>query len=92
MPANGDNSPAELRSRLDGGLYEPGAPEYDDACTLFNAMIERSPHFVARCASPEEGEEAMRAIREFGPPAADFFKDVFRAVGHVPPAVDAATA
>ena len=44
----------ELRSRLSGVLYEPGSAGYDEACTLFNSMIERRPALVARCASPQD--------------------------------------
>jgi FAD/FMN-containing dehydrogenase len=39
----------ELRFRLQGGVYEPGAAEYDDTCTLFNAMIERRPRLAVQC-------------------------------------------
>src|SRR5262245_49878167 len=39
----------ELRFRLQGGVYEPGDAEYDDTCTLFNAMIERRPRLVVQC-------------------------------------------
>jgi hypothetical protein len=43
---------AELRFRLRGGLHEPGEAAYVDACTLTNAMIDRRPAYVARCAAP----------------------------------------
>ncbi len=45
---------SELRFRLGGGLYEPGEPEYADACTLFNSAIARRPRLVARCAAPDD--------------------------------------
>jgi FAD/FMN-containing dehydrogenase len=54
----------ELRFRLGGGLYEPGDPEYDDACTLFNSMIETRPRFVARCAAPDDVAAALGFARE----------------------------
>ena len=44
------SSADELRFRLDGGVHEPGGPAYDDACTLFNTMIERRPLLVVRAA------------------------------------------
>jgi FAD/FMN-containing dehydrogenase len=56
----------ELRSRLAGAVYEPGAPEYAEACTLFNAMIERRPALVARCAAPEHVVVALAFAREHG--------------------------
>ena len=31
----------QLRHALRGHVYDPGEPEYEDACTLFNGMIER---------------------------------------------------
>ncbi|HEX2436597.1 MAG TPA: FAD-binding oxidoreductase [Solirubrobacterales bacterium] len=47
-------------------LYDPGSPEYDDACTLFNAMIERHPRHVARCESPDDVAEALAFARDNG--------------------------
>jgi FAD/FMN-containing dehydrogenase len=45
-------------------LFEPGAPEYEDARTLFNAMIERHPRQVARCESPDDVVEALAFARD----------------------------
>jgi FAD/FMN-containing dehydrogenase len=56
----------ELRFRLGGGLYEPGDEQYEDACTLFNAMIERRPRLVARCAAPDDVITALAFAREHG--------------------------
>ena len=42
----------QLRHRLRGYVYDPGEPEYDEACTLFNARIERRPRHVVRCSRP----------------------------------------
>ena len=42
----------ELSLRLAGDLYEPGSTGYEDACALFNSMIERRPALVARCSAP----------------------------------------
>jgi FAD/FMN-containing dehydrogenase len=54
----------ELRFRLRGGLYESGAPEYADACTLFNSMIARRPRLVARCAAPDDVIASLAFARE----------------------------
>ena len=54
----------ELRFRLGGGLYEPGDAEYEDACTLFNSMIERRPRFVARCVAADDVVAALAFGRE----------------------------
>jgi FAD/FMN-containing dehydrogenase len=40
-------------------LHEPGEPEYADTTTLNNAMIERRPAYVARCATPGDVAEAI---------------------------------
>jgi FAD/FMN-containing dehydrogenase len=56
----------ELRFRLRGGLHEAGDPEYADACTLFNSMIERRPRFVARCAAPDDVIAALAFAAEHG--------------------------
>jgi FAD/FMN-containing dehydrogenase len=49
-----DLAKSELGFRLRGALHQPGEPEYADTCTLFNAMIERRPRLVARCAAPDD--------------------------------------
>lgn len=56
----------ELRFRLHGGLYEPGDAQYDDACTLFNSMIERRPRYVAGCAAPDDVIAALAFARGQG--------------------------
>ncbi|HYN52943.1 MAG TPA: FAD-binding oxidoreductase [Thermoleophilaceae bacterium] len=56
----------ELRFRLHGALYEPGDAQYDDACTLFNSMIERRPRYVARCAAPDDVIAALAFARGHG--------------------------
>jgi FAD/FMN-containing dehydrogenase len=60
----------ELRFRLRGGLHEPGHPDYADACTLNNAMIDRRPAFVARCAAPDDVIAALAFARGRGLPVA----------------------
>ncbi|MDQ2629745.1 MAG: FAD-binding oxidoreductase [Actinomycetota bacterium] len=66
VPADSPSEAAlsELRFRLRGGLYEPGAPEYADACTLFNSMIARQPRLVARCAAPDDVIASLAFARE----------------------------
>jgi FAD/FMN-containing dehydrogenase len=51
---------ASLDAELRGDLLLPGSDGYDDARTLWNAMIERRPALVARCAGPAD---VMRAVR-----------------------------
>src|SRR5690606_24855960 len=52
------------------------APEYDDACALFNAMIERRPRLVARCDAPDDVVAALAFARDHDLPVA------VRAGGH----------
>ena len=56
----------ELRYRLRGGLHEPGDPQYDDTCTLFNAMVTTRPRYVARCAAPDDVITALAFARDQG--------------------------
>jgi FAD/FMN-containing dehydrogenase len=56
----------ELSFRLRGGLFEPGDPEYAEACTLFNSMIERRPRLVARCAAPDDVIASLAFARRHG--------------------------
>ena len=54
----------ELRRQLRGYVYDPGEPEYDEACTLFNARIERRPRHVVRCSRPHHVAAALAYARE----------------------------
>ena len=53
----------ELRQQLRGYVYDPGEPEYDEACTLFNARIERRPRHVVRCSQPHHVAAALDYAR-----------------------------
>jgi FAD/FMN-containing dehydrogenase len=49
-----------LRSNLRGELLTPDSPGYDEARSIWNAMIDRRPALIARC---EEAEDVARAVR-----------------------------
>ena len=56
----------QLRHALRGHVYDPGEPEYEDACTLFNGMIRRRPRHVARCSHPHQVSAALAFARMRG--------------------------
>ena len=49
---------------LDGQLLLPGDPGYDDARTVWNAMVDRRPRMIVRCASVGDVQRAVLAARE----------------------------
>src|SRR5215470_18793863 len=61
-----DISLDELRLRLGGNVFEAGDVEYTDACTLFNAAVERRPRLVARCSAPDDVIAAITFARANG--------------------------
>ncbi|HEU5155850.1 MAG TPA: FAD-binding oxidoreductase [Streptosporangiaceae bacterium] len=56
----------DMRDRLDGRLLLPGEAGYDDARTVWNAMVERRPRMIVRCASVRDVVTAVRTARELG--------------------------
>jgi FAD/FMN-containing dehydrogenase len=52
-----------FRERLAGTVLVPGQPEYDDARTIFNRMIDRRPAVIARCAGRADVVEAIAFAR-----------------------------
>jgi FAD/FMN-containing dehydrogenase len=49
---------------LDGLLLTPGAPGYDSARALWNAMIDHRPALIVQCASVDDVVTAIRIARE----------------------------
>src|SRR2546429_9193818 len=45
-----ENSIAELKAKLRGRVIEPRDLDYDDARKVYNAMIDKKPRSIARCA------------------------------------------
>ena len=40
---------AEFSSKLRGALVQPGDATYDEARSIYNAMIDKKPRFIAQC-------------------------------------------
>jgi len=57
---------APLRDKLRGALCTPGEPGYEEARTLWNAMIDRHPGAVVRAAGAADVIAAVRFARERG--------------------------
>ncbi|CCC97666.1 protein of unknown function [Azospirillum baldaniorum] len=56
----------DLAARLRGPLLTPQSPGYDEARTIWNAMIDRRPGLIARCAGAADVMQAVRFARENG--------------------------
>ncbi len=56
--------PESLRGQLQGALCYPGEPEYDQARTIWNAMIDRHPAAIIRAAGPDDVVRAVSAARD----------------------------
>src|SRR5439155_10793790 len=52
-----------LKSTLRGELLRPGDAGYDEARTVFNAMIDRRPGLIARCGGAADVVECVRFAR-----------------------------
>ena len=55
---------ADLRRDFTGAVIVPDDPTYDEARTVFNAMVDRRPGVIAQCASVRDVVRAVRFGRE----------------------------
>jgi hypothetical protein len=51
----------ELRRGFTGAIIVPNDPAYDEARTIFNAMIDRRPSIIAQCANVHDVVRAVHA-------------------------------
>ena len=58
----------DLKGRIRGPLIRPGDPGFDEARSVWNAMIDRRPALIARCLGTGDVIAAVNAAREHGLP------------------------
>jgi hypothetical protein len=56
----------QLRAQLRGGLVRPEDPDYEESCRVYNAMIQKHPALIARCADVADVIAAVGFARERG--------------------------
>ncbi|MEU1556375.1 FAD-binding oxidoreductase [Streptomyces scabiei] len=59
-----------LREDLTGDVFAPEDPGYDEARTVFNAMIDRRPAVIAQCADDSDVIRSVRFARDLDLPVA----------------------
>ena len=65
--AAGSGDLARLRRRLAGQVLLPDEDGYHQARRVWNAMVDRRPAVIARCASPADVAAAVGFARTPGP-------------------------
>jgi FAD/FMN-containing dehydrogenase len=58
----------DLKGRVRGAVLEPGNPAYDEARSLWNAMIDRRPAVIVRCLGTADVIAGIRTAREYDLP------------------------
>lgn len=54
----------DLESRFRGEILTAGSAEYETSRKIWNSMIDRRPHAIARCRGPEDVQAAVRFAAE----------------------------
>jgi FAD/FMN-containing dehydrogenase len=57
-----------LKGRIRGPLLRPGDPGFDEARSVWNAMIDRRPALIVRCLGVSDVVACVNAAREHGVP------------------------
>ena len=55
-----------LRGKIRGEILWDGSPHYDDARTIWNAMVDRRPALIVRCRETGDVASAIRFARDHG--------------------------
>jgi FAD/FMN-containing dehydrogenase len=55
-----------LKGRIRGPLLQPGEPGFDEARSVWNAMIDRRPALIVRCLGVSDVIACVNAAREHG--------------------------
>ena len=58
----------DLKGRIRGPLLRPGDPGFDEARSVWNAMIDRRPALIVRCLGVSDVVACVNAAREHGMP------------------------
>lgn len=58
------NTIEELKEQIRGQLTEPGDPDYDEARTIYNAMIDREPRYIVYCENAADVIDSVNFARE----------------------------
>ena len=53
----------EFKAHFPGDVLLPGGAGYDEVRQIWNAMIDRRPALIVRCASPEDVVQAVKFAR-----------------------------
>jgi len=69
-PSKAGAALSALREDLAGDVFAPDDPGYDEARTVFNAMIDRRPAVIAQCVNEDDVVRAVRFARELDLPVA----------------------
>ena len=54
----------EFKASLRGQLIQPSDEDYNEACKIYNAMIDRRPGMIACCADVADVMAAVNLARE----------------------------
>ena len=59
-----DTNVDDFAGKLHGGVTRPGDSDYDEARALYNAMIDKKPALIARCADVDEEQCRIWTVLE----------------------------